>query len=393
MVFKKILNIAILCDPIGHQIAGSFVSTMRFAHLLSKKGHKVIFIAAKYKDVSSIDFYNGIKIYRFASIKLPKSDNQFYLGFPTENKIKEIFQQEKINILHIMIPTPSVFATMRAAKSLGIPIVAHSHTQPENILLNIPKILRTEILHKLFYKYLINIYKKADILICPSKFSERQIKEYSKNIKTLIISNGVDLSKFKKSNNKKFVKKHKLNLLNKRILFVGRLNPEKSVETLIKAMPIIIKNYNNIHLDIVGTGNMQLTLVELSKKLRLEKYITFFGKVSDQDLILAYNSCDLFCLPSLAELEGMVVLEAMACGKPLLIANSDNSASVYFVNDNGFLFKPKDPLDLANKAIKILKNNKLRKTMAEKSYQTARNYDINKSIDQVEKVYFSLIKK
>ena len=393
MVKKRKLNIAILCDPVGRQIGGSFVSTLRFAELLSKKGHKIIFIAAKYPNTPSIDYYNNIKIYRFTSIKLPKSENQFYLGFPTENKIRKIFLEEKIDILHVMIPTPSVFSTMKAARILNIPIVAHSHTQPENMLLHLPRILRSKTLDESFYKYLIWIYKKADILICPSEFSERQIKKYNKEIETVVISNGVDLSKFKKVNPKKFIEKYKLNPINKRILFVGRLHPEKSIDTLIEAMSIILKYYKNVHLDIVGIGHLKESLEKLSKKLKLERNITFFGKISDEDLILAYNSCDIFCLPSLAELEGMVVLEAMACGKPILIANSDNSASTYFVKNNGFLFIPQNPKDLAQKAIKLLNDDQLRKIMADKSYKIIKQYDINNSVAKVEKIYFKFIKK
>ena len=263
----KKLNIAILLDPVYHQLGGSFISTLRFAELLKKKGHKIIFIAAKYPGRPVIDYYKKIKIYRFPSVLVPKTEGQFYISFPTKKKIKRIFEKEKIEILHIMIPTPAVIPSIKAAQELGIKIVAHSHTQPENIFLHLPKSIPNRKINKLFYKYLIWIYRKAEITICPSKFAERLLKEQDPELKTIVISNGVDLLKFKKVSYKKFIKKYNLSEKHIRILFVGRLHPEKSVDTLIKAMPSILKEFKHAHLDIVGKGHLSDSFEKLIKKL------------------------------------------------------------------------------------------------------------------------------
>jgi hypothetical protein len=88
----------------------------------------------------------------------------------------------------------------------------------------------------------------------------------------------------------------------------------------------------------------------------------------------------------------MVVLEAMACGKPILIANSKESASVDFVQGNGFLFKSGDSVDLSKKISKLLEDDILRKKMGKKSLELSRNYDINRSVDKLEKTYYSLLR-
>jgi glycosyltransferase involved in cell wall biosynthesis len=113
--------------------------------------------------------------------------------------------------------------------------------------------------------------------------------------------------------------------------------------------------------------------------------------VSDDDLVLAYNVADIFILPSLAELEGMVVLEAMACGKPLLIADAKDSASVHLLDGNGYLFKAQDYDDLAEKAISLLGDEALLKTMSEKSLYLSREYDIQRSVDKLLGLYYSLL--
>jgi len=131
---------------------------------------------------------------------------------------------------------------------------------------------------------------------------------------------------------------------------------------------------------------------KLSKELKIEDNITLFGRVSDKDLLMAYNSCDIFVLPSLAELEGMVILEAMACCKPIVVANSNDSASRYFVDGNGFLFKPKSPNNLAEKLVCLLDNENLRRKMGQRSFKISKKYDINESILKLIGLYNTLKK-
>lgn len=381
------MNIAMICDPINQQLGGSFISTLRFGELLSKKGHKIIFIAAKYPKMNDIDFHGDIKIYRFSSLVLPKSEKKFYISFPSSKSLQKVFSDEKIEVVHIMLPTPSAIIAIKAARKLNLKVIAHSHTQPENIFLHLPRFLQTKTMHNYFYKYLLWIYKKADITICPTKFAEDSLKKYDPNIKTKVISNGIDISKFKKLEKFGFFKKHNLKVYEKHLLFVGRIHPEKSIDTIIKSLPTVLKEFKNTKLLIVGAGYLRNDLEKLTKELNLVNNVIFLGKIPDEDLVLAYNSADIFILPSLAELEGMVVLEAMACAKPILIADSINSASTHFVTNNGFLFESKNSDDLAKKIITLLLNDKLREEMAKNSHEQSKNFDIEKSIELLEEVY------
>ena len=175
-------------------------------------------------------------------------------------------------------------------------------------------------------------------------------------------------------------------------LFVGRLFPEKSIDTLIKAIPFITKEHPNTHLMIVGAGHLRSKLEKLTTSLKMDKQITFLGLVSEEDKIHAYNASDIFVLPSLAELEGMVVLEAMACGKPIVISDAEMSASRYFVNGNGFLFKTRDPLDLARQTLKLVTDPNLRRKFGQASLDKIKQYDIHKSVDLLEQAYYSVLK-
>lgn len=389
---ERKLNIAIVCDPITDYVAGSFVSALRFAELLKSRGHKVIFIAAKSPNNNGHkDYYNGIKAYRFASILLPKTEKQLYISFPTEGQIKKILKEEEIDILHNIIPTPSSIVATKAAKALGIKVVTHSHSQPENVFLHLPKMMPKEALNRAFYKFMYWLYHQAEAIIYPTEFAKKLFPDLNSEIKTAVISNGVDTTRFKKVNASEFFVKYNLDKTKKHILFVGRFHPEKSIDTLIKAVPNIIAQSPNTHIVLAGSGHQEDAMKKLATSLDLDEYITFCGKVSDEDLVLAYNAADVFVLTSLAELEGMVVLEAMACGKPLLIANAKDSASVYLVDDNGLLFRAEDYNDLARNAVSMLNNEELLKAMSEKSLELSHEYDINRSVDKLLDLYYSLL--
>lgn len=384
-------SIAMVNDPISDIVNGNVISTIRFAKILRKRGHRIIFIAAKSPKNPHNNEYQGFKVYRSSSILLPKSEGQFHISLPTIKKIKKILKDEHIDIVHLFDPTPSAYAALKAAHSLKKKVIMHSHTQPENIFLHFPKIIASGGINKIFYRYLYWLYKKADAIIYPSELAYKLFNPINNEVANKIISNGIDCARFQSTQTKNFIAKFKLNKKNKNILYVGRLHPEKDVPTLIKSFVYILKQRPDINLWIVGFGHLENKLKKLAKNLNLEKNIFFIGRVSDEDLISAYQACDIFALPSLAELEGMVVLEAMACGKPIIIANAPNSASAYFVKDNGLLFKAEDAKDFAKQALRILNNDNLRKAMGEASLKMSKQYDIAKSVNQIENVYQAVI--
>lgn len=391
---NKKMNIAFVCDPISDNKAGVIVSTLRFAEMLKKHGHKIIFIAAKNPDSPKEDYFRDFKVYRFHSILIPKSEGEWRLAFPWFSDLKNIFIREKIDIVHLILPTPLSAISSRVAKSLNIGLISHSHSQPENIFLHLPKFLRLKFIDNLYNKYLSWIYKKADAIIYPSIFAKKHLEKLNKGIREEIISNGVDRSFFKKiSQYDDFIDKFNLLKNEKKIIYVGRLHPEKSVETLIKSMYYVSKNLEDVHLYIVGSGHQRDKLERLSKDLKLNKKVTFLGKISNEDLVKAYSFCDLFVLPSLAELEGMVVLEAISCGLPIVIANSKQSASVDFVKENGLLFDPENEEDLCLKILWMFNNPSKMLEMSKRSLELSEKYDINESVRKLEDLYLEIYLK
>jgi glycosyltransferase involved in cell wall biosynthesis len=384
------LNIAMICDPIGDYKAGALVSALRFGTLLEKRGHHVIFIGARSKENKVNDVYGEMEVYRFRSIPIPRSGG-WHLAFPTVSELKKIFLDEKIDVIHVVLPMSAAIVAVFAARALKIKIVAHSHSQPENLFMDVPKFLGRHILYQAWNKYLAWLYGKAESIVYPSRMGFEILHHLTKDGKpSVVISNGVNTEVYKPVEISDFHARFNIPKDTINIVYVGRLFPEKSVDTLIKAVPIIIKEYPKSHVIIVGIGYLKPKLETLADSLGVSKNVTFLT-LNDADKILAYNAGDIFISPSFAELEGMTVLEAMACGKPIIVPNAKMNASRFFVDDNGFLFETTNHRDLAEKALLLIKDENLRDKMGARSLAKSKKYDINQSVTQLEELYKSLL--
>lgn len=244
--------------------------------------------------------------------------------------------------------------------------------------------------------FLPKIIKCADSVIVTSidYAQNSDIAEFLKNepAKFVVVPNGVDIQKF--SPVEKDLKLQTLHQLenSKVVLFVGGLDKAhyfKGVDYLIKAFAQVAVSAQLI---IVGAGDLLPNYKKLVGELGLENRVIFAGKVSSADLPKYYNLADLVVLPSIDKSEafGMVLLEAMACGKPVVASNLAGVRSV--VDKSGFLVAPKNAGSLAEKISQILSDEKMATTMGAAGRQRVeQGYDWKIIGEKLQVVYDSII--
>jgi glycosyltransferase involved in cell wall biosynthesis len=176
------------------------------------------------------------------------------------------------------------------------------------------------------------------------------------------------------------------------ILYTGRLSGEKSLPVLIQAMPYVHAALD-CHLLLAGVGREKENLEALVKKLNLQKKTTFVGGLSRQDLPKIYNLGTLFAIPSTAELQSIVTMEAMASGLPVVAVNAGALPELCHDGENGYLHAVGDSRDMAEKIIKILKNPTLAKAMGQKSRDIVRQHSFDEVIKVFEGVYHQVLGK
>jgi len=191
--------------------------------------------------------------------------------------------------------------------------------------------------------YLHTQLKYDKIISVDSKFAQQ--RNVNKNI--AIIPNGVDIKKFdsvKTSKSKKF-----------KILYVGRLHPQKGLKYLIKALGNIKSKLKDVEVHIVGMGDQEGYLKDLVRKEGVAKYIKFRGKILDKKLIKEYKSSYLFVLPSLYEGQPLTLLEAWAAKLPVLVTNVGGNSDFVVNGKNGVIIAPQNVTLLSTTLLSMIK--------------------------------------
>jgi glycosyltransferase involved in cell wall biosynthesis len=154
------------------------------------------------------------------------------------------------------------------------------------------------------------------------------------------------------------------------ILSVGYLIERKGFEYLIRAIKEVLKEHNDVLLTLVGSGPLEKKLKDLLKDLELENNFKIIKNVSDDELLCLYNLSDLFVLPSVVDSEGnteglgVVLLEAMACGLPVIGSNVGGIIDIIKDKETGLLIPEKNDLELSKAILLLMRDEKLRKKIA-----------------------------
>lgn len=296
-------------------------------------------------------------------------------------QIKNIIKKEKPDILNAHTPVPFI-SDIIAVICCDIPFILTYHTG-------------TMILKgRLFEDFLIRIYessilkvtlKKAKKIICTSDFVRFDfLKDYAN--KTVTVTPGVDLNRFKP---KESDSKNK-------ILFVGGLNRAekyKGLEYLLSAVSRIRKNIRDVKLTVVGDGDYIKNYKRLCKNLGIMQNVEFKGILIGRKLVEQYQKSNVSVQPSLSESFGIVLLEAMACKKPVI--GSDIEGIPYIIENgkNGLIVPPKDIDALAEAIIKILKHPELAQKMGEEGYKKViKNFIWDKQVTKTNNILRLAIK-
>lgn len=240
---------------------------------------------------------------------------------------------------------PDGFAAVLLSKVLRLPVVIKAlgsdiNTMPDSFVSR---------------RILEWILKNSDAVISLSSDMTEKIKALGVDInKVKIISNGVDTTLFSPAD--KGVARRKLGIGSdkKIIIYVGRLSKEKGVNYLIEAMSMVKKKEPNVELLLTGSGPMEGELREMTRRLRLEGDIIFFGERPPEEIPLFMNASDLLCLPSLSEGCPNVILEAFTCGRPVVATKVGGIPDLIVSDDMGLMVSPRDAALLADALIKAL---------------------------------------
>jgi glycosyltransferase involved in cell wall biosynthesis len=211
----------------------------------------------------------------------------------------------------------------------------------------------------------ISEYSKRDIIRCLG-YPEDKID---------VIYPGVDNNKYYLNQNVNILEKYGLRKNGKYVLYVGSEQPRKNVDVLIKAFYQLKKRFNDVKL--IKVGRSQLTrersnIKKIVREMSLQSDVVMLDYVVENDMPKIYNIADVLVFPSLYEGFGLPVLEAMACGTPVITSNTTSIPEV--VGDAGIMLDPNDIKGFENAMYEVLTNNEIRQEMREKGLKRTKMF-------------------
>jgi N-acetyl-alpha-D-glucosaminyl L-malate synthase BshA len=270
-----------------------------------------------------------------------------------------VVRQKGFDLVHAHWSLPQGLVALLLKRFRGVPCVTSLHGS-DVYGLNLP------FLRELNKKVILD----SDVCTANSRATAERANRISGRDDIRVIPMGVDTDFFSKSKDRR-KEQNRRGGQEKIVLYAGRLIDVKGVDYLIRAFPSVLEKQSNARLLIVGSGPRKADLLSASERLRLRDKVIFQDAVSQEELVRYYSMADVFVLPSVTtdkgETEGLgvVLLEAMACGVPVIGSAVGGIPDIIKDGETGLLVVEKNPKDLAEKICRLFTDGELSKKLSE----------------------------
>lgn len=384
------MKIAMFTDAYYPRINGVTVSVHSYAEELSKLGHEIAIVCLEYtEEQQKSSFFDEasddtlpFKIIRIPSSRVVFSKEDRMGRLDKWHFVKKAMDAFKPDVVHINSEFVAGYFGAIYARHRKIPSVFTFHTLWEDYLSNYMTYVPKRSSRKLGKEVVRFYLKRTDVIIAPTKRIAEVVKEYGIDREAHILPTGIPSSKLafsKKQNNivintmnKKFpsIKGKKI------LLYVGRVVKEKNLEFLFDVLKEIQKSIPKTALLFVGGGPSLEELKEKSRELGLEKSVFFTGYIEGSNLIYFYKKADVFTFPSKTETQGLVTVEAMLSGLPVVAIGEMGTVDVMQGDNGGFMVKD-DKAEFAGRVLDLLNDKKLHGEKSKEAIEWASKWKIS----------------
>ena len=395
----KILLVADLYYP--PTLGGSAIAFRRLAHGLALQGHEVWVIAPGLKGFRHYVERDGqtvvIRCRSIPDLRIISAPGKTTVRVPLipDGIIERTLDRFKPDVVHLQAPGYAGVIAVRLARKRNIPLVATCHSIPENYWN--PKDKGSNVFKAVkdgLWDMILAMLEPCDLVCAPTVTACDLLHENGLARQAIPISNGIELDRYTPPASEAEVRqlRSRFGFPQDRpvVLYCGRFSPEKRVDVLLDAIPSVLRRVP-AHFAFVGTGTIDIA-GELESR-GLAGVGTLTGLLDDQAMPLVYRAADAFVLPSEAELQGLVLLEAAASGLPLVGANALAIPEIVHHGVNGYLHVPGNAEDLADRLADLLVDPELRRAMGRRGLDLVAKHAISESIKQYEEVYREAISR
>ncbi|WP_156761416.1 glycosyltransferase [Microbacterium karelineae] len=377
------LTVLLGCDTFAPNINGAARFAERLAAGLVQRGHEVHVSAPneRYRrQKPGVERVEGedLVVHRLPAVSLPWHEwLRFVWPWRSRHYARRVLDAIDPDVVHIQSHIVIGRGLTREARKRGIPVVATNHTMAENILdsTRLPA-WANRILLREAWADAKRTFDMCAAVTTPTRKAADFLEETIDVSGVVPISCGIDMSQYTADLSPRS---------EKTIVFVGRLTSEKRVEDILRAAARLD---DDVIVELVGDGDQRPGLEALADELGIRDRVVFHGHTSDEELRAALTRASVFAIASIAELQSIATMEAMASGLPVVAA--DAVALPHLVNDgeNGYLFAPENVDELAARLSDVLGASRERYgQMQRASLALVSAHDITRTLDTFEALY------
>ena len=371
------MKIAMFADSFHPTVDGAVVAMEIAAAGLEARGHKVVVLAP--------DSDNRVSSPRPVHY-LPARNLKTYPGYRiviSPADMLEYLRKEKVDVIHSHGIASMAILSLTAARALKIPHVLTFHTMAnEAVNYYSPLPIRQDIMSRMVWIYLRNLLKRPEVVVAPSAPVKEELISNGVVMKSCeVVPTGVDCTRFSPEKyDKKFL--DRFGLGGKRVLLhVGRLSKEKRLDIVLNAMAELAPKVPDLRLLVVGKGPAADDFKSMAQRLRISDRVVFAGFIPDEELPAAYASCEALVIASTFETQGLVVLEALASGTPVIGIRCRAIPEFVQEGKNGCLFDLETCADAVQRCLVRSGSMKI------SAVSSAREFSIDSSAARLERVY------
>lgn len=414
------MRIAITSDLYYPMTNGVAVFAHNLAKGLAKQGHEVMVICPSFTGKRHRTKKDGVTTVYLRSIRFPFYPDQIN-DVPDNKKIlkvklprlayrhglwitvdpypelKKALNKFRPDVIHNQTAEMIAIAARRYAKKYDVPMVSTGHAYPDNLTSQV-KLLKPikKPLDAMLRTYMASFLKHSEYATMPTEMAIDDLVPKNRrhfDVTVEPLSNGVDLSQFTPGKAKeKVLRRYHLEPKKPRVLYVGRVDPEKSISNVVTAFAGVVEKIPEAELVVVGDGTDRQRLVDLAKALGIQKSVKFLGRIMLPDIVEIYRSATLFATASETETQGIVLIEAAATGLPLIAVDAGAVRELCQNKKNGILCPSREHEKMTIAMLKILEDEKLQQKYGEMSLEIAKKHDLNRTLQRFVEIYEEAIK-
>jgi len=382
------MRILMISDVYFPRINGVSTSIQTFRRGLHAAGHETILIAPEYPNAARDTEPN---ILRVPSRGVPRDPEDRAMKLGAIRALRPQLERLEPDLVHIQTPFIAHYQGTALARALRVPVIETYHTYFEEYLHHYVPLLPRAVMRFMARRFTVSQCNVLDALVVPSRAMEQALLDYGVQCPMHIIPTGMEMDRFAGGDGQRFRTQVGIAPGQPVLVHVGRIAHEKNIEFLFRMFEIVVRSKPGAVFVVAGEGPALASCKAYVRSLGLGQQVRFVGYLSrERELLDCYRAGDLFVFSSKTETQGLVLLESLALGVPVVSTAHMGTADI--VNpQRGAHVAPDDEAEFANIVVRLLDDAPRRTAMSTEARAYAATWSATAMADRLAGLYSTVI--